>query len=107
MDTKSREFQYKVFQIILPPNNLKIRKSQKRESSLFTSHTTEERIPRLFCNTLWYNISGVLYSIQYIYSCNFKNAVPTRVLFLAKVEVVFEMERRITKERNKLALFPS
>ena len=44
----------------------------------------------------------ILLSKQYIYSCKLKNTIPTRVVFLAKVKAVFEMERQIAKQRNKL-----
>ena len=59
-------------------------------------------ITRPLKDSLLYN-HLILLSKQYIYSCKLKNAIPTRVVFLAKVKAVFEMERQIAKrEINSL-----
>ena len=137
IDTKTREFQYKVLNRILPFNDF-LFKIGKIESPLCTfCHTTEENMPHLFfhCSivrSFWHSIQPlfesyticeidvilgvtrpvkdsllynhlILLSKQYIYSCKLKNVLPTRVVFLTKVKAVFEMERRIAKERNKLS----
>ena len=76
---------------------------------VFESYTISEievilGITRPHKDSLLYN-HLILLSKQYIYSCKLKNAIPTRVVFLAKVKGVFEMERRIAKERNKLSFY--
>ena len=137
IDTKTREFQYKILNRILPLNDF-LFKIGKCESPLCTfCNSSEESLPHLFfkCsfvqhfwrsiqplfgsflisetdvilgitkplqNSLLYN-HFILLSKQYIYSCKLKNAIPTRVVFFAKVKAVFEMERRIAKEKNKLS----
>ena len=59
-------------------------------------------ITRPLIDSLLYN-HLILLSKQFIYSCKLKNVLPTRAIFLVKVKAVYQMERRIAKERNKLS----
>lgn len=63
IDTKSREFQYKVLNRILPFNEF-LFKIGKSDSPLCSfCQETEESMPHLFFSALWYNIFGNQFSL--------------------------------------------
>ena len=133
IDTKSRKFQYKVLNRILPFNDF-VFKIGKSESSLCTfSHTTEKSMPSLFLQCSFVQhfcrlIQPIFEVIQFlklmlflvsldhlkirffIITFSIFTVVNLRMLYrqnlyaMYVVKAVFEMDRlRIGKERNKLS----
>ena len=60
-------------------------------------------ITRSLENSVLYN-HLILLSKRYIFSCKFKITIPLKAVFLTKVKALYETERRIAKESNKLSI---